>query len=262
MKTLAVADIFFNSWAELNWKQAIELLSERNKIAQAQAEGLHGVAGHRIFITLRLLAKDKKLFKKLNADQLLDVYTDMAWIHQPWYTFHIQALAMPDKFLIYAPDEYMHNCIFKQLVHADALFSKYLIANDVKDLHRLIAVLYQFTYNFKELPFNPDHMDRMADEIARVIKPGQAELILHTYANIREYITKRCPNLFPIVHPSKADDLANSKPMQYTGPMWQSIHFDLAETEAFKGFETSGNTRIYDALDYLEQKAIAAKPKS
>lgn len=263
-----VADIFINQWDDLKADQAAVLLFWRDRLARAVDREKHEAAGFYKSMIVRFLLKDKKIFKKLSTAQVRDIADDLTFIHDPWYTFHVTWLKTK-RGVIYRPDYKMASFTFWQLIMADAHYSKFLILNHQNSkeqehvLNKLIAVIYQ--------PSPGQFTDTTIEDYSKLLPKGLSMdlkyLILHTYSNIRKYIVnERCPDLFnPPPEPAgdKQTDPgteAGNTP-QYTGNMWQQMLFDLAETPAFSGLENAKNARMYDALDYLNKKAVEAKNK-
>ena len=189
----------------------------------------------------------------------VDCFNDRKFIHRPWYHFP-KLPALPH------PGEKLHNRYFNQFIYADAAFSKFCViehkARNIKDykqeeaiqsVNELIGILYCEPEKFDEQLIT-DRGLIMANQVEEF----QKAVILHTFANVREYIVKhRCPTLFP----SGGDD-DTERPPVYTGETWYYLRFDVSETPTFQGMETTRKAWIYEVLDLLEKKAReSAKPQ-
>lgn len=269
-KQYNISDLFITSWLDqegnptLSPEDHARVLEIRHKLDTAKADKKDDVAGLYSILMLRILRKKKDAVSKINVDQVVDCINDINFFREPWYFFPKSA-----KGIFQAPDEKMHDRNFEQLVYADSAFTKFLIMDREKDptavriLDELIAILYNDPEEFK-----PEHISDRAKLVAD-LQDHQKALILATYAHIREYIVERCPNLFPKPNTSPAGEPDQSEGqiegVQHTGPMWRKLLYCFAETEAFKGYDRARTAKIYDALDYLEQKTIEAselKPKA
>jgi hypothetical protein len=283
MKAYSISDLFFTEWDHLTAKNHFALIELSDHLLQVEpGSEEHGLL---IISILRSIRKNKNLVGQLNVEQAVDCFNDIAFFRRnddgsfrhPWYSFPIGSFKISgEQFNAPLPNALplFYNS-FQQLVYADSSFSAFCLLNhkfrsaapsEKKDIEQqaesaicsLIAVLYT-----KPEDFNLKMMSHRAALIPRKLNVSQRSLILNTYANIRMFITDRCPNLFPKPLPSEEDK--TFEPPSFTGPMWMDLRYDLATTDVFKGFETANEALIYHALDYLEKKAIAArnpKPKS
>jgi hypothetical protein len=264
--TLKVSDIIINDWSQLKADQAAILLVWRDKLIQAINQGKSELSGFYKSMLVRHLIKKPKIFKKLNSAQIHDIADDLNFIHDHWYSFHITYLKTKHG-TFYRPDYRLASFTFWQLVKADAEYSKFLILNHEESdeqyhaLDRLVAIIYQPKPGYFTDVTIEDHASVLPIGLTFELK----YLILHTYSNIRKWlVSERCPTLFNSV-PSKSNEIPHQvrddepKQPQYTGNMWQQMLFDLSETPAFSGLENAKNARMFDALDYLEKKAIEAK---
>lgn len=263
-EVMTVPDICVTSWEELKADIAALILHRREALAQAIARGDRMEAGRLKALIVYMLC-DAKIFKQLSADQIQDIGGDLKFLDKPWYEFHITSLKTKYG-TIRRPASHLSSFSFGQLVDADTEYSKFLVLNAKKDpeqvqhLNRLIAILYQSD------PVK--YMNTLTDIYSRNLPKGLTNdlkyLILQTYAHCRKYIVSvRCKTLFPSGDEGTSEGTSEtlapaalSGEPQYTGKMWQELLFDLSETPAFAGLENAKNARMYDALDYLEKKAI------
>jgi hypothetical protein len=264
MKTYSIRTLFKTSWEELSCQEFISVI--------ALSDAMHGIVdkssekyGLYVIAMLKAIRKNKSLVSKLNIEQAVDCFNDITFFKRnekgefltPWYFFPVETFwAGRSKFV--KPEMNGELPIYyrslDQLIYADGAFSSFCVmsyqadpkfASDMDDaLNSMIAVLYQSPEDF-----NITKAEAMAAQIKKKLSPNKKALLLHTYANVRKFITDRYPNLFP----RREDDGKEVIPQQ-TGPMWLNLRFDLAETEVFKGFDTARNSLFYDALDYLEKK--------
>lgn len=260
IKTYSISDLFITSWLDqlkkptLTTEQMATVISVRYNLDKAIKENNLTNIGFYAIAMLRLLRKNKSAVAKINEEQVVDCINDITFFREPWYFFPQVAAG-----IFQAPDEYMHDRYFEQLVYADSAFTKYLKQEeDLKHAHpsqegsfiseetlnEFVAILYTRPEEFK----SKEITDRA--RLVSQLKDYEKAVIFHTYANVREYIVHRCPSLFP-----KPDHQAiDTAPVVYTGKMWRTLLFDFSETEAFKGFDRARTAYIYDAMDYLEKK--------
>lgn len=263
-KTFKITDLFITSWTDkekrptLSPQQMAMLIDYRYKLDDAKIQKDAKAVGHWSIMILQILRINKSAVSRITVDQVVDCINDIHFFRSPWYFF-------PDinRELFYAPDEYMHDRTIEQLCYADSAFTKFFVMEDLMsqahppmdggtlsefELDELIAILYTIPAKF--------NLDQITDRAKLVnnLPDYLKSLILHSYANIRDYTVKRYPNLFP-----RAPIVEGQKPKPvHSGPQWRDLLFDFAETEAFKGFDRAKETRIYTALDYLEKKSIQA----
>lgn len=277
-----VSDLFYNQWEDLTAKQIIiiiELTAALQKLEPGTTE--HGLV---IIQILRTLRKNKALVSKLEVDQAVDIFNDIIFFKRkadgsfetPWLFFPVEGFTT-NNFYFTRPELNgslpMFNRTFQQLVYADSAFSGFCVLNyqynqpnaDKKalerDMHEAIASLAAVLYTPKEF-FDVADMEVRARQVPLNLNREKQELILHTYANVRSFITTRCPNLFPPTLSSgegRGEAEAEAEAPTFTGPMWMELRYDLAKTEVFKGFKTANDAGIYDALDFLETEIIKNK---
>lgn len=284
MKVCVITDLFKTTWDELRDGEMIKIIEFSDMLTHADPGTLeHGAL---VIEVLKTLRKNKGLVAKLNLAQAVDCFDDITFFHRdqagsfrmPWYFFPVGDFFIPTFWTsssglgvdFHRPDLIgglpMYNRSFDQLVYADAAFSNFCLASFhykqspskaleaemESNINELIAILYQ-----KAEEFDACTIEKRASLIPEKLDPPRRALILHTYANVRSFLMNRCPNLFP-KETAGGDDtekIQEIEPIQ-TGPMWMNLRYDLAETAAFKGLSTARNALIYDALDYLEKKAV------
>jgi hypothetical protein len=244
-RTYKISDLFISSWSDkegqptLTTKQMAELLDFRYRLDDAKIRQDSKAEGYYTIMILRLLRIDKSAVSRISVEQVVDCINDLTFFRNPWYFFPSCSNAYFE-----SPDEYMHDRTIEQLMYADSAYTKYLVLQWSVKQGAIISE--------KEL-------NAYLDELITVIYTAESQfdsaIILHTYANIREYIVKRYPNLFPKTESTGKEE----QPPVHTGPMWRDLIFDFSETEAFKGFDKARQARIYTALDYLEKKTKDAK---
>lgn len=277
-KQVKLSELFISDWSELtSVAQMIKLINYSEALMKMEAGSAE--YGHLAIQVLILLRKKKTVVAKLTLEQAVDCFNALTFYHRnstggfktPWFFFPIGTFRTSIRTQIkkFERPEIigglpMYNRTFDQLVYADSEYSKFCLAHhqyqvapsaalekEMSDrVCGLIAVLYRDPEHF-----TPEESERLAGAIPGALAIYNRALILHTYANVRGFIINRYPNLFP---PSE-DDEAGANPIPVlTGPMWMDLRYDLAETDAFKGLQTARDARIYDALDYLDKKALEA----
>lgn len=261
-KTYKISDLFFTSWHELPTGYIAQLIDLRYKLNTTKAQEMWGAYGHLAIQVLRILRRNKRLVEKITVDQAVDCLNDLKFIHEPWYHF---PPGESSRFV--APDEYMRDRTFDQFIYADAQFSKFCVldyqgkqsgkADEVQmnlAINKLIGILYTAPERF-----DAREIHNRACTVDQKMTQEEKAVVLHTFANVREYIVKqRCPTLFPT---SSNDAMETKSAPVYTGKMWLNLRYDLSETPSFQGLETAKKAWVYDALDLLEKKALEATKK-
>lgn len=256
-----ISEFFYDSWDQLDHKKAIQMMLIKSKVdSMLEAEQYEWV-GRMGFFQLQTISRDPLFLKKLTEEQIYDIRKDLVFIDSPWLFFHIVAIKGKHH-TYFSPGERMYDLTFQHLIYADANFSKYLITEQPRDLDKFIASLYQPMFEGDRIPFIPDNLDPIGEDIGAALHRHEKQLILTTYVHIRNSIMERCPALFK----SSSEPDNNSSSVEYTGEMWRDLLYELADTPAFQGIEAAKSTPIYEALDYLEKKAkellTMKKPKS
>ncbi len=278
-----IQQLFKMGWEQLTPKEMITIIELSDRILDVEKDSVD--YGFILIAMLRIIRKNKSAVSKINEAQAVDCFNNVTFFQRnedrsfktPWLFFPIgnftaggETFERP-QLLGTLP---MYNRTFDHLVYCDQAFSAFCLFNyqlnkehiparrdqlqsDMNDaLDSLIAVLYHSQFNF-----DVKRIEVTSRLIRQKLTIAERSLILHTYANVRQFITEKYPYLFPAPLPS--NEQSESAP-QLTGAMWLNLRFDLAETEVFKGFDTARNALIYDALNYLEKKAkeaYEAKPK-
>lgn len=271
-KAYTVSDLFYDCWEQLTQKQLVTVIW-LSDVLSSQKEGSVEY-GLTVIGILRALRKNFRLVDKINEKQAVDCFNDIKFFHRnadgsfktPWYFFPVIGFNVNGK-RFRRPELNgslpMYNRSFQQLVYADSAFSGFCVLNYQhskepsaeleKEMDEALCSLIAVLYTEPE-DFTMANLEMKAELIRQKLTVEQRSLILHTYANVRSFITDRCPNLMP----KPAENAEKEATPVFTGPMWLKLRYSLAETEVFKGFTTANNAMIYDALDYLEEKALEA----
>ncbi len=312
-KSIAIQDLFHTSWdslrSEKGGNQVIMTMRYLQIVRATLEKQSYTQFGYYLRILLRTLTRKKsplnlRSLGEGGPEQLVDIYHDLKFLHEPWYFFptpvinlESSPLLRPPKPLakvgrgvaegrgVYAPDERLSNITYANWKFADAKFTKYLCHQEAGEdkeaqleLDKLMACLYIPAQ--KEIPpergvpagrgvFQESHIELHTAPLSKKLKPWEKLLAAETYGYIRTYIVQREEFLFPQDNSSKKEfppheggaRRAGGSPV-YTGQLWQDLHYDLADTEAFRGYEAAGNANIYHALDYLNKKAREQKERT
>lgn len=275
MREYTVPDLFFTKWDQLNPGQMsliIELTDQLRLLEKGSKNW-----GLVVISILRNLRKNKSLVSQLEVEQAVDCFNELEFIlrnpdgsfRTPWYFFPVAGFKS-NEFVFLQPvrtDLPLFYHTFQQLVYADSAFSAFCLLNyqynktdhdDVltrkqqeRDMDEALCSLIAVLYTSPD-DFDIADMEVRARHIPLKMNIRQRSLLLLTYANVRQFITDRCPNLFP--KPIKKSE--EEQPPVFSGPIWMNLRYDLAKTEVFKGFKTASDARIYDALDFLEKETI------
>jgi len=280
MKKYKLTELFKTSWQELSQAQFARMLELSEMLPHlvlgSQEYGLL------IINVLRTLRKNKRAVAKFTIEQAVDCFNAIKFFRrnekgfeEPWHFFPVPDFKISrvnfrrPALVDGMPCYYL---TFEQFVYADSIFSSFCALNYLYDkeaskelehemndtVHAMVAVLYAGVF------FHPGLIGRNAKLVSLKLSPQQCAIITHTYANVRNYITNRCPNLFGKSAETPAPEGVSpgeAPPPVETGKMWQNLLYDLAETEAFKGLDKARNARLYDALDFLEKKAVEANER-
>lgn len=242
-------------------------------IRLCQTQGEHLQAGYQIRTLLYRLCQDKKLWKQVEKQEdfgeiAIEVFEDLKFLHEPHYQFLIKFKG--DQLI--AP-EYKSGKVpfgevtFDQWKIIDGKFTKFLCLAHQKNAQEARVELGKFLsaiYSPKlpsiggaggGLMWSEENLEN-SGYILRTLQSWQIDLILETYGHIRNYVIQRYPHVFPT--PPLEGTGEESSPV-YSGQMWQSMHYDVADTEAFKGYELAGKSRMHDVLGYLDKKLADQK---
>lgn len=253
MREYTVSDLFFTRWEDLRARTHSEVYALFNSLPDPG----HSEYGFVLIQILRRLRKNKVLVSKINVEQAVDIFNDLAFLRTPWYHF-------PDiqnrKLALVKPDEKMARSSFDQFIYGDNEFSNYLVKHDPVHLNRLVATLYPL---LGDEYFDPETVEGRASAIAGKLKPWQYNLVFFTFAQIRDHVMARCKTLLP--KPPKPPAGEPPEPPVNTGPMWYRIKHQAARTGVFGTFEQTGRANMYSVLDHLEilcQEQADAKSKT
>lgn len=268
-----VGDVFYTSWGELSPKQKVEvytlwlrmksMVDSRWSMDEASGstvppEGGEGGLEYGVLMLLimRQLRKNQRVIDQMNEAQVLDCFNELkVFLDGAWYGFiNLTPTLSKGEGAMQTPAEKMATSTFDHFIYADNEFSLFLIKKDDVHLKRLVATLYQKTF------------DKEAVEgIASRLKLNEWQLlhVFYTYKHVREYVMSRCKTLMPPpqVNPSTGEPETQNTPPTPTGAMWLKLKHRLAETPAFAGFDVAGKANMYSALDYLEDLARMAREK-
>lgn len=252
-KVYTVSDLFFTAWAQLNERTHAEvyaLLLQLKELTPSALQASPPTGGDKAGVKygllliqiLRRLRKNPRLVARIDVEQAVDIFNDLKFLSEPWYFF-------PSIKKLPAPDEKLARHTFDHFIYADNEYSSFLSNKNVTHLRRLVATLYQAS-------FDKENVEPIADNLKA--KEWQLTLTFWTYAQVREFVAKRCKTLMPppIPHLTEEGDAGTGPAsVQPTGAMWLKLKHRLAETPAFQGYDKAGRANMYAALDYLEDLA-------
>lgn len=237
MKTYAVPDLFFTRWEDLTPRLHAEVYALYNSLTPPEDPQY----GFTLINILRRLRKNKGLVNRINVEQAVDIFNDLAFLKKPWYYF---PLLDNKKLSLVTPDGKMARSSFDQFIYADNEFSQFLITQDAAYLHRLVVTLYPLA---GDQHFDKETVEDRARAITGHLKPWQLNLVFFTFSQIRSYVMTRCKTLLP----PPAGPSPDQEPVP-TGPMWYRIKHQAARTGVFGTFDETGRTNMYSVLDHLE----------
>lgn len=208
-------------------------------------------------------AKDYKLIQSLpnSAEIVVDIFDRGI----DWLTKHPRTFVFPEVkakgWTFRPPTATFEDLTFEQLVDLEILFNRFLrfeiaAQNSVlvpKQTHfdKFLSVFYHVAEAGK--------MDKLK-AIATIPYPYRLDAF-RMYCGLRDRIFKRFTSLFP--HTSNASEKGVSKAIDFSKipdntDMWHGLLFVLADSPAFQGMETAKKAPIWDALTYLDEKALQA----
>ncbi|HEY3403895.1 MAG TPA: hypothetical protein VGK59_10940 [Ohtaekwangia sp.] len=232
-----VSDLFHTSWEALSTKKHAEVYALMQELSVAKPGSRR--YGFLLIAVLAQLNRNPRLVDRINEKQAVDIFNDLSFLREPWYHFPVIESEGMVK-----PDDKMARHTFDHFIYADNEFSNYTIHRDQKYLRRLLVTLYQ-------KQFDSEAVDELSGKLWA--EDYELSLVFFTYAQVREFVMKRCKTLLPPAGKSTAEE--TTQQARPTGSMWLKLKHRLAETPAFQGYETAGKARMYAALDYLEDLA-------
>jgi hypothetical protein len=245
-----VQELFHNEWEQLSGKVIAEVYALYLQLQSVEKDSKE--YGFFMIAILRRLRKRPLVIDKINVEQAVDIFNDLQFLNKPWYAFpHLQPQLRGFSKMLYKklhkPDDKLAQHTFDHFIYADNEYSSYVVTQDDKYLNRLVATLYQKTFDKEAV-----------EPIAKTLKldEWQKQLVFFTFSHVRAFVMKRCKTLLPSVSSSE-----ESKPRP-TGAMWLKIKHRLAETPAFQGYDKAGSANMYSTLDYLEDLAQIREEQS
>ena len=261
-----ITDLFHTSWQALTQKQCYRIVFGARMYKGIYVPGRlpmdaeMQVASDYLLDVLRTAAlpgKWRMIDTQTTEEQKIDLFHDLPLLkpENAFRQFPVKAIKSLRRNLhLVAPDESMANSTFGQFKFADNEFTRLAYFQQTGDaykvneqLNRLVATLY--------LPsgenFDKSMVSEYAEQVEQIAFTWQKALILEAYANTREFVIGRCPTFWPKSEHKEGE----AAPAVPTGPIWHELHYDLAESEAFKGFDTVESANMYNVFDYLEKLA-------
>jgi hypothetical protein len=235
-----VQELFHNEWDQLSGKVIAEVYALYLQLQSVEKDSTE--YGFLMIAILRRLRKRPLVIDKINVEQAVDIFNDLTFLNKPWHFF--PEIQHPG---LITPQEKLAQHTFDHFIYADNEYSSYVVTQDDKYLNRLVATLYQKTFDKEAV-----------EPIAKTLKldEWQKQLVFFTFSHVRAFVMKRCKTLLPSVSSSE-----ESKP-RTTGAMWLKIKHRLAETPAFQGYDKAGSANMYSTLDYLEDLAQIREEQS
>lgn len=237
IKTYTVGQLFHTGWTDLSPAQFIQLVQLREILVKT-----NGRSSHAAFVKthmLQVLCKKLHLFSKITIEQMFDLFPILEFIEKPGIFYVIDNLYL-DGLTYRAPKPKLEGMSLWQLIEADAAFSKFLITQDAVDGIMFVKKLYT--------PFSGRSRNRLHPSIA-------VPAIALNYSANRQWMTETCTELFPPADDDTVETPSGSSLSQFTGPLWMSLLFNLADTPAFQGMERAKLAPAMEALLYLNQRA-------
>lgn len=252
MKSYNIEDLFHLKWAALTAREhaAVLYYTECLKKSRAKETRNERLEGHYSILILRTLRKNKKVVSKITVEQVVDCINDIDFINEPWY--HFPVLKTGYSFMnSLQPPELLKHHTFGMLCRMDSIFSKWMMKQESQHLqNQLLGLIYTNPADYLET-----EIEARGEAVGKIVSDYDRIVAIATFANVKKFIIDGCPILFPQSEeategPTKEPKLIDSE------PMWEKLLFILAETPAYPGMEKAKAAPMYEALNYLEAKAL------
>lgn len=201
---------------------------------------------------LRCCFRSLKTYKLTTPEQRVDLYThEIKFLRSPSCFFPIRSYRMDGK-VFRAPTKGMSDITIERLAQADTSLSRYIISERSNYMGEFIAALY----NEVDCEFGNQEQFESNSSILYGIPEHEKVAIIRAYLGSRKLLMKQCPFIFP--EPNTKYQNKNQKPekpkAQDTGPMWQKLIFELANTPAYPGMEQAKKANAWEALQYFDME--------
>ena len=139
-KEYEVSDLFYTRWEDLAGPVQAEVLGLLMKMRETEPGTTD--YGYILIQILRRIRRRPRLVQKLNVEQAVDIFNSLTFLNEPWYFFpEIKGTALT------RPDDKLARHTFDHFIYADNEYSSYIALNDELHLKRLVATLYQASFD-------------------------------------------------------------------------------------------------------------------
>lgn len=198
---------------------------------------------------LKQCFKSIRIFKLTTPEQRVDLFTsEIDFLKELTPAFLIPHLKV-DGVTFTAPKRGLTDLSIQELAEADTRLSRYLISERQNYLHTFIACLYD-----DGLELTEDTIDIKARSLAKVSESDKVSII-RSFLGSRKLITAQFPEIFPTSsEPTKPLNTNRPPKVQDTGPMWDALIQELANTKGYQGMDTAKCANAWEALGYLNRE--------
>ena len=238
-KRVKAADILYQRWEDLPFQRLSFLLKLIPLIDWDKKEDWMNTFCKNL--ALKNIFKEKKLYRITTAEQRVDLINhEMKWLREITHKFLI-----PSLYSLKAPKDGLTDITIERLAEADTRISRYLISGRESYMHTFLACLYQ-----DDEPFSEENMLESAKKLAKV-EPWKKISIIRSYMGSRMRMNEKLKELFPPGSTSTKKTLPSVKD---SGPLWESLIHELANTPAYRGMETAKKANAWEALTYMDRE--------
>lgn len=189
------------------------------------------------------------IYKKLTAEQKVDLIAhQLEFMKALSPRFLVPLFTLKGK-TFHAPKAALTDITIERLAEADTRLSRYMMSEKKTYLHAFVACIYSDGSDFNDdiLTANAALMEGLQEvEIVSIIR---------SYLGSREMIVKNFEEIFPSnVSDKPKKENAKIPRIQDTGPMWESLIQELANTPGFQGMATAKKANAWEALSYLNRE--------
>jgi len=249
---MKVSDLLYISWKEIPLRKMKLILQILPLIKWEAEDGEQNTWGNTYLknFLLKQLFKKRSLYLRTSPEQRVDLYSqELDWIQKPTHKFLTPSIVL-SKIEFFAPKDGLTDLSVEQLAEADTRLSRFMISQRTDYLHSFLACLYS-----DGSEFNEENILINAAILAKMPEFEQVAII-RSYFGSRQLLTASCPDLFPS-HPENTEKNKSKKPsftVQDTGPMWNSLIYELSATPGFPGVATAKAANAWEALQYLNHE--------
>lgn len=202
---------------------------------------------------LKQCFRSVRTYKLTTPEQRVDLYTyELQFLRTLTPRFLLPHIKISGVTFL-APKMGMSNLSIEQLAEADTRLSRYLKTEQASYLHTFLACLYEDGAEFCE-----EVMSYRADLLAKIEESAKVSII-RSYFGSRKLIMQQFPEIFPQGKSIKKHNTNMIPKVEDTGPMWDALIQELANTKGYQGVSTAKKANAWEALGYMNREMIKAQ---